>query len=70
MDPRPYFQQVADELAARIKAGKLKCGDKLPSEAELMEEFDVARGTARRAVQELRDRGLVVTFAARGTYVC
>lgn len=69
MDPRPYFQQVADAIQARIKAGKLKRGDKLPSEAELMEEFDVARGTARRAVQELRDRGLVATFPARGSYV-
>lgn len=69
MDPRPYFQQVADEFAARIKAGKLKRGDKLPSEAELMDEFDVARGTARRAVEELRDRGLVQTFRARGTFV-
>lgn len=69
MDARPYFVQVADELAARIKAGKLKRGDKLPSEAELVDEFDVARGTARRAVQELRDRGLVATFPARGTFV-
>lgn len=69
MDPRPYFQQVADDLAAQIRAGKLKRGDKLPSEAELMDLYDVARGTARRAVEELRDKGLVATFPARGSYV-
>ena len=35
----------------------------------MVEEHGVALGTARRTVRELRDRGLVVTLPAKGTYV-
>lgn len=69
LDPKPLYQQVADVIAARIKRGTLKPGDPIPSELSIQQEFGVARGTARRAVQELRDRGLVVTIPQRGSYV-
>jgi GntR family transcriptional regulator len=41
----------------------------LPSEKTLVDLFGVARDTARRAVQALRDEGLVRTVPQRGTYV-
>lgn len=81
-DPRPdeyLFEQVADHLEARIHAGELPwekqpegalpVGTKIPGERQLSEEYGIALGTARRAVQELRDRGLVRTLPARGTFV-
>jgi DNA-binding GntR family transcriptional regulator len=43
--------------------------DPLPSEKDLVDMFGVARDTARRAVQALREAGLVVTIPQRGTYV-
>lgn len=61
--------EVADHLAARIAARELAPGAKLAGERELAEEYGVAIGTARRAVQELRDRNLVMTLPAKGTYV-
>lgn len=63
------YAQVADHLAARIEAREIPPGARLAGERELAEEYGVALGTARRAVQELRDRGLVETLPAKGTYV-
>ncbi|MEU1312321.1 winged helix-turn-helix domain-containing protein [Streptomyces cinnamoneus] len=63
------YMQVADHLAARITAGELRLGARLPGERDLAEEYGVAIGTARRAIQELRDRGLLITLPAKGTFV-
>ena len=67
--PAYVYMALADHLAARIAAGDLPPGARLEGERELVEQYGVALGTARRAVQELRDRGLVVTLPAKGTYV-
>ncbi len=58
---RPLYQQVAEALRAQIKSGALPPGYLLPTEAELMRQHDVARGTVRQALEELRREGLVVT---------
>jgi GntR family transcriptional regulator len=63
------YAAMADHIAARIEAGELLAGARLPGERDLAAEYQVAIGTARRAVQELRDRGLVVTLPAKGTFV-
>ncbi|MEU0797189.1 winged helix-turn-helix domain-containing protein [Amycolatopsis sp. NPDC005961] len=63
------YVAVADHIAARIEAGHLPAGARLPGERELAEEYRVALGTARRALVELRERGLVRTLAAKGTFV-
>jgi GntR family transcriptional regulator len=66
----PPYRQIAAWLRTRIEAGEFRPGqDPLPSEKDLMQLFGVARDTARRAVQALRDDGLVVTIPQRGTYV-
>jgi DNA-binding GntR family transcriptional regulator len=69
LDPTPLYVQVADAVAARIKAGELKPGQPIPSEKTLQQDYGVARGTVRQAVAVLRDRGLVITVPQRGTYV-
>jgi GntR family transcriptional regulator len=63
------YRQVADHIAARIDAGELRPGARLPGERALAEEYGVALGTVRRAVEELRERGLVETLPAKGTYI-
>jgi DNA-binding GntR family transcriptional regulator len=66
----PPHRQIAAWLRARIEAGEFRPGeDPLPSEKDLVQLFGVARDTARRAVQVLREEGLVVTVPHRGTYV-
>lgn len=72
VDPsRPVYvwRQVADWIAGRIASGELQPGARLEGERELAETAGVAVGTVRRAVEDLRQRGLVVTLPAKGTYV-
>ncbi|MFF1624047.1 GntR family transcriptional regulator [Streptomyces sp. NPDC058272] len=52
-------QQIADILRERIRVGDLKAGDRLPTQAELAEEFGVERGTVRQALRALQDDGLL-----------
>jgi DNA-binding FadR family transcriptional regulator len=42
---------------------------RLPSESELMREFEVGRTPVRLAIAELRTRGLAETVSTRGTHV-
>ncbi|NNN34522.1 GntR family transcriptional regulator [Streptomyces sp. S3(2020)] len=52
-------QEIADILRERIRAGDLKAGDRLPTQAELAEEFGVERGTVRQALRALQEDGLL-----------
>lgn len=52
-------QAIADDLRERIRAGVLKPGDQLPTQAMLAEEFGVERGTVRQALQLLQSDGLL-----------
>jgi DNA-binding GntR family transcriptional regulator len=65
----PLYVQVADDIAGRIERGELAPNRLIPSEHRIVQEYGVARGTARRALQLLRERGLVVTVPGRGTFV-
>ncbi len=52
-------QEIADVLRERIRAGDLKAGDRMPTQAELAEEFGVERGTVRQALRALQEDGLL-----------
>ncbi|MEU2674236.1 winged helix-turn-helix domain-containing protein [Streptomyces sp. NPDC007164] len=69
-DPIQYvYVQVADRVEREIRDGRLPHGARLPNERDMSAQYGVAPGTARRAVQELRERGLVVTLPNKGTFV-
>jgi GntR family transcriptional regulator len=65
----PLYAQVEDVLADRIISGALPVGAQLPSEEELIREFDVSRTTIRTTMQNLVRQGLVEIRRGRGTYV-
>jgi GntR family transcriptional regulator len=67
--PTPLYVQVADAIEARIHGGELQPNRPVPSENQLVQEYGIARGTARKAIDLLRERGLVTTVVGRGTYV-
>ncbi|MBO3746554.1 winged helix-turn-helix transcriptional regulator [Streptosporangiaceae bacterium NEAU-GS5] len=67
--PVPLYRQIADMIRARIEERELRPGDLVPSEARLMADHKVARTTARRAIRDLRERGLVYTIQGEGTFV-
>ncbi|MEV5549407.1 winged helix-turn-helix domain-containing protein [Streptomyces sp. NPDC052309] len=56
-------QEIADTLRERIRVGDLKAGDRLPTQAELAEEFGVERGTVRQALRALQDDGLLTNVS-------
>jgi DNA-binding GntR family transcriptional regulator len=65
----PLYSQLAAILRRKIQTGELGHLDPLPSETTLCQQYEISRDTARRAVQALRDEGLVFTVAQRGTFV-
>ncbi|MCE7078839.1 GntR family transcriptional regulator [Streptomyces sp. ST2-7A] len=68
-DTRPAFQQVSSALRAEILTGKYAAGDQLPSGPELMRRYQVAKATVARALDVLRDDGLIVTKKGKGSFV-
>jgi len=66
---RPPFRQIADHLRALIDGGHVRPGGRLPSEADLIGHYGVARMTVRQAIQELRTEGRVVAEHGRGVFV-
>lgn len=67
--PRLVYMLIADDVAAKITDGTYLAEQRLPSEAELAEEYGTARMTVRRAMRELRERRLVETVPGKGNYV-
>jgi len=67
--PRYAYQRLADTIEAEIAAGRPQVGGRLPGEYELAEIHGVSKGTVRRAMEELRKRGLVSTLVGAGTFV-
>lgn len=66
---QPPYQQIASIIREQILNDTLQAGEKLPSEAKLIEHFGVARMTVRQALQELRGEGLTVAEHGRGVFV-
>ncbi|MEO3855612.1 GntR family transcriptional regulator [Acrocarpospora sp. B8E8] len=67
--PIKVFRQIANILGASIKAGELAAGMQVPSESELCRRFGVVRETARRALRELHEEGVIVFSRGRRYYV-
>lgn len=66
--PRSLAHDLVDALAGRIREGALGAGEKLPTEAEIMEEFGVSRTVVREAISRLQAAGLVETRHGVGTF--
>lgn len=63
------WQQVAARIEQEIADGTLSPGAMLMGERAMAEHYGVAITTVRRAVRDLRERGLLVTLPAKGTFV-
>jgi GntR family transcriptional repressor for pyruvate dehydrogenase complex len=69
IQPARLYEQVVEQIEQQIVRGKLRHGDRLPTERELAEQFHVSRTVIREAVKTLREKGLVQGYQGRGTFV-
>lgn len=67
---RSLSDQVAQQLAAEVAKGRFAPACKLPTQAELAEQFQVSRTVVREAVSRLQSQGLVEARQGSGVYVC
>jgi GntR family transcriptional regulator len=63
------YRAIADDLRERVESGELAAGALLPSESELSGAYDVSRVTVRKALDILRDEGLVDSRQGFGWFV-
>jgi GntR family transcriptional regulator len=68
-DAAPLFEQLEELIRNWIDSGKLKAGDRIPSEFELSDRFKISRMTVRRALDRLVLEGLIVRKAGKGAFV-
>lgn len=69
VEARRLYEQIARKLAQSIANGEYEIGQRLPSERELAQEFDVSRPTIREAIIALELDGLVEVRLGSGVYV-
>lgn len=65
----PRYTAIKDHIIRRVDTARWKAGDRVPSENELATEFSVSRMTARRALQELGEQGILVRTQGLGSFV-
>jgi GntR family transcriptional regulator len=68
-DARPAYQRVADDLRSAIAGGTYGPGDQLPTLADLTARYSIAVMTARDAIRQLTNEGIVVSRQGKGAYV-
>jgi len=65
----PIYQQLVDRIRVQVKKGILKDGQQLPTVQEMAQGLAVARGTIKRAYDELEREGMIEKVQGRGTFV-
>jgi GntR family transcriptional regulator len=68
-NPVPLYQQIVQQVRAKVLTGELKAGDPLPSMRQLASQLIASVITTKRAYSELEAEGLIVTRAGLGTFV-
>jgi len=66
----PIYRQLVDKIRAAARKGELLPGDKLPTVQELADSLGVAKGTVKRAYDELGNMGILEKVQGRGTFIC
>lgn len=68
-DSSPLYLQLARKLAEAIRAGRFQSDEALPSERLLSESLGLSRVTARKAIDQLVEQGLIVRRRGSGNYI-
>jgi DNA-binding GntR family transcriptional regulator len=65
----PLYVRIRREFEARIRAGALPAGSRLPSEMDISTKYGVSRATAQRVLNDLAEAGLAIRRRRHGTFV-
>jgi GntR family transcriptional regulator len=65
----PKYLTILNSIVTRIQNNELRPGAKVPSENEIIKEYNVSNTTARKVLQEIENAGLAVKIRGRGTFV-
>lgn len=66
----PIYQQLVDRVRSGVRMGTLLPGQQLPTVQELSQSLSIARGTIKRAYDELEHLGVLEKIQGRGTFIC
>ena len=64
-----FHHRIYKDIIRDIRVGRLRLGDKLPSQAELVRKYDVSVGTIRQSLANLERRGIIRREMGRGSFV-
>lgn len=65
----PKYIVISKEVIQKIEAGELQPGDKIPSENELIKNYNISNTTARKCLLELEHKGWATRIKGKGTFV-
>lgn len=68
-ESEPLYAQIMHIMEQEIRLGRLEAGDRLPTQQELADHFEVSLAPVKQALRELEERGIVSTRQGRGTFV-
>ena len=66
---QPLYKQLEEKIIQDIENGIYRKGQKIPTEKELSQMYDVSRMTVRKALEEITKQGILERHAGKGTYV-
>lgn len=66
---QPLYQKIKEDILHQIKTNLLSPGDKLPTEQQFMQQYQVSRITVSRALSELKNEGIIERFPNKGSFV-
>lgn len=69
MKQRPLYEQIYSDIRGQIVQGAFEAGDRLPSEKEISEQYQVSRITSKKALEMLAEEGTVIRMPGRGTFL-
>ena len=70
IDVAPAYQKVADAIEREIVNGRIKPGEPIGTEQELVQQFGVNRSTVREGIRVLEEGGLIQRDSSRRLYAC
>ncbi|HIT05718.1 MAG TPA: GntR family transcriptional regulator [Candidatus Scybalocola faecipullorum] len=65
----PLYKQLKDLILKEIEEGRLKPNQKIPTELELSERYQISRMTVRKSLAQLVDEGILAKKQGKGTFV-